>query len=240
MIPTLTPTNARKAVRAKAPARKAGRTQSDAQSPNSPARTKAGVRTNAEMTAETTRNILRATRTCLAELGYAGTTLSVICERVNISRAALLYHFGSKDALMVAAITAIFEDLQSYYHDDVDTSVSIGDRILAILNKSYVWTQSSDHTALMELSLAARRSPTLGALVNAALHLHNSRFDVEWEALLARKGIAAERAAIIRDFGVSTLRGLAVSRLLKGDQPSIERQKQMLTQIVLDAISQPL
>ena len=134
---------------------------------------------------------------------------------------------------MVAAIERIFEDLQGFYHRDVDSQAPLRQRIVAILKKSYIWTQSVDHTALMELSLAARRSTTLGTLVNKALRQHNHRFDVEWEALLQSAGIPAERSGLIRDFGVSTLRGLAVSRLLKDDSPSIARQMQMLERVVL-------
>lgn len=196
-------------------------------------------RTNAEITADTTRKILRATCDSVALLGYAGTTLAIISEKVGVSRTALLYHFRSKDELMVAAIGRIFDDLQNYYHQDVNPSGTISERIVAILKKSYLWTQSPDHTALMELSLAARRSASLGARVSAALHLHNSRFDVEWDALLLSAGIPAERSGLIRDFGVSTLRGLSLSRLLKGDHVSIERQMEMLTRIVLDTIERP-
>lgn len=190
-------------------------------------------RTNAQMTAETTAKILRATINCLAAQGYAGTTLALISAQVGVSRTALLYHFQSKDGLMVAAIELIFEDLQGFYRQDVDTRAHIRDRVLAILKKSYLWTQSGDHTALMELSFAARRSPTLGTRVDAVLREHNQRFDVAWEALLQSAGIPPEQSSLIRDFGISMLRGLAVSRLLKEDAPSIERQMQMLEKIVL-------
>jgi AcrR family transcriptional regulator len=198
------------------------------------------VRTNAELTAATTGNILRATIDWLAQSGYAGTTLTMIAAQVGVSRTALLYHFRSKDELMVAAISRIFEDLQAYYHRDVNHSATIAERVLAILEKSYLWTQSPDHTALMELSLAARRSSSLGALVNEALHHHNNQFDVEWDALLTSAGIAKARSGLIRDFGISTLRGLAVSQLLVGNKKSIKRQMAMLTGIVLDEINASL
>ena len=135
-------------------------------------------RTNAQMTAETTAKIMRATVDCLAAQGYAGTTLALISAQVGVSRAALLHHFQSNDGLMVAAVERIFEDMQGFYRHDVDTKAHIRHRVLAILKKSYLWTQSADHTALMELSFAARRSPTLGALVNAALRQHNRAFDL--------------------------------------------------------------
>jgi AcrR family transcriptional regulator len=196
-------------------------------------------RTNAQMTAETTAKILRATISCLAELGYAGTTLALIASKVGISSAALLYHYQNKDALMVAAIECIFRDLNDYYRRDVNESSQVRDRVLTILKKAYAWTQSSDHTALIELSLAARRSESLGALVSAALLAHNQAFDAAWEALLMRAGIAPERSGLIRDFGVSMLRGMAVSRLLKRDDASIDRQMEMLTQIVLAETAPP-
>ena len=225
------------AVKRRNRATRAARKSTDAKAGAAPK--KSAPRTNAEMTAHTTRRILRATCDSVAALGYAGTTLAIISEKVGVSRTALLYHFRSKDELMVAAIGRIFDDLQDYHHQDANPASTISERIVAALKKSYLWTQSPDHTALMELSLAARRSPSLGALVNAALHQHNSRFDVEWDALLLSAGIPAERSGLIRDFGVSTLRGLSLSRLLKGDAASIERQMQMLTRIVVEAIELP-
>ena len=60
------------------------------------------------MTADTTRKILRASCDSGAALGYTGTTLAIISEKVGVSRAALLYHFRSKDELMRAAIGRIF------------------------------------------------------------------------------------------------------------------------------------
>lgn len=65
-------------------------------------------------------------------------------------------------------MAAFFDDLQDYYHQDLNPVGTISERMVAILKKSYLWTQSPDHTSLMGLALTARRSPSLGTRVNAA------------------------------------------------------------------------
>ena len=68
-------------------------------------------RTNADMSAETQTAIIKATIAGLAEHGYAGTTMALIAQRVGVSRAALVYHFDSKNALMTAVINAIYDEM---------------------------------------------------------------------------------------------------------------------------------
>ena len=48
----------------------------------------------------TRRRILDAAAECLAEHGYAGTSLPLIAERIDMQGASLYYHFASKDELV--------------------------------------------------------------------------------------------------------------------------------------------
>ncbi|RKT84872.1 regulatory protein, tetR family [Saccharopolyspora antimicrobica] len=49
------------------------------------------------------RQLIEATVEQVAEHGYAGTSLARIAERAGITKAAVLYHFPSKDAVVRAA-----------------------------------------------------------------------------------------------------------------------------------------
>src|SRR3569832_837711 len=62
-------------------------------------------RTQAMRRAETRTRLLDATVECLIELGYAGTTTPIECERAGRSRGALLHHFPTKTELVIAAVT---------------------------------------------------------------------------------------------------------------------------------------
>lgn len=45
-----------------------------------------------------------ATVECLIELGYAGTTTPIVCERAGLSRGALLHHYPTKTELVIEAV----------------------------------------------------------------------------------------------------------------------------------------
>lgn len=57
-----------------------------------------------DRSAATRRALLDATVTCLAELGYTGTTSAAVAARAGLSRGAQLHHFGTRDQLVVAAV----------------------------------------------------------------------------------------------------------------------------------------
>jgi len=52
----------------------------------------------------TRERLLRAAIECLAELGWAGTTMGVIADRAGVSRGASQHHFHTRDELVTAAI----------------------------------------------------------------------------------------------------------------------------------------
>jgi AcrR family transcriptional regulator len=56
----------------------------------------------------------------LARHGYAGTSLARIAEAAEISKAAVLYHFPSKDAVVQAAYGHVIESLTAYVGAAVD------------------------------------------------------------------------------------------------------------------------
>ena len=55
------------------------------------------------------QRLLEATIDCLVELGWAGTTTTVVSERAGVSRGAQLHHFPSKQELVVAAVEHLTE-----------------------------------------------------------------------------------------------------------------------------------
>jgi AcrR family transcriptional regulator len=53
--------------------------------------------------------LMEATVECLVELGWAGTTTTVVSKRAGVSRGAQLHHFPSKQDLVVAAVGHLTE-----------------------------------------------------------------------------------------------------------------------------------
>ncbi|KAF0849133.1 TetR/AcrR family transcriptional regulator [Nocardia caishijiensis] len=57
----------------------------------------------------TRQRLLEATIDCLAEMGWAAATVSVVAERAGVSRGAAQHHFPTREDLITAALEFMFE-----------------------------------------------------------------------------------------------------------------------------------
>lgn len=107
---------------------------------------------------------MEATVDCLVELGWSGTTTTLVSSRAGVSRGAQLHHFPSKYDLVVAAV----EYLTQRRRDELDITkpgLSESDRTRAVLEALATQFISPVFFAAMELWVAARTNAELGALV---------------------------------------------------------------------------
>ena len=72
-------------------------------------------RTQAARSAQTRELLLSTTIECLSELGYARTTSAEIAGRAGLSRGAQLHHFGSKQAMVIAAMDHLYHVYEAQF-----------------------------------------------------------------------------------------------------------------------------
>ena len=191
------------------------------------------------MSSETQARILQATIASLAELGYAGTTMSGIAERIGVSRAALIYHFNSKNALMAAVINAIYDEMAAMYKSAAHPALTPAERMLAVLDASFEFTTSTSQMAQVELLLAAKRDASFRAEVAPTIEQRDVVFQQAWKQLTLEIGGlsgASARLDLVRDFAVSVFRGITVTRSISSDLASFERQHVLLRKLLQDAL----
>src|SRR5690348_17797036 len=58
----------------------------------------------------TRQRLLEAAVACLAEHGWAGSTVSVVAERAGVSRGAAQHHFPTREDLFTAAVEYVAEE----------------------------------------------------------------------------------------------------------------------------------
>ncbi|WP_416051551.1 TetR/AcrR family transcriptional regulator [Cupriavidus basilensis] len=194
-------------------------------------------RSNAEMSAQTKAKILMAGIESLAELGYAGTTISEIAERVGLTRAALLYHFESKNALMVAVMNALYDEMASRFAAAAPAFLAPRERLLAVLDTMGNHASSTNQMALIELLLAARRDPGFRDEVALTVARREAVFDSAWGSLI-ESFPTAPRLEVLRDLTVAALRGVTIGRSLGGDDPRFDSQFAELRRLFVEATSE--
>lgn len=117
----------------------------------------------------TRMRVLEAAVACLAEHGWSGSTVTVVCARAGVSRGAAQHHFPTREELFTAAVahvaeqwlTAVRERARSLPREGPDRTYAVVDLLVAV------------HT---------------GPLFRAALHL--------WTATTAEEGLRPGVAAL--------------------------------------------
>lgn len=114
----------------------------------------------AERTAAMRLRLMEATVETLVELGWAGTTTTVVSQRAGVSRGAQLHHFPSKQDLVVAAVEHLTERRRDVMRDAAAELPSTG-RTRAVLDILGAQFTSTVFFAALELWVAARTDARL-------------------------------------------------------------------------------
>ena len=169
-------------------------------------------RTQAERSATTRALLLDATIDCLVEVGYAGTSTTLIAARADVSRGAQLHHFASKAALVAQAVERLAERRLAKLRRETTRLPRRQGRPRAALD--LLWSTQSGplFEAALELWVAARTDPELREkLIPVEERVSASTLDV------CRELFGAQTASR-RDFGrlvtmsLNTMQGLALLR----------------------------
>ncbi len=106
---------------------------------------------------------------CLARLGYAGTTTTTVATRAGLTRAAMLYHFRSRMALIEAVIFYVTRRRNENYMAAMAGIPRDDDFYGTVIDKAWEQTESDEFKAFCELSTASRTDMELAAILGPAL-----------------------------------------------------------------------
>ena len=180
-------------------------------------------RTQEERRAATRAALLDAALECLVEHGYEGTTTGLVCERAGVSRGAHQHHFGTRPALVAAAL----EELAIRRVEDIRrelASLPQGDeRIELALDAIWGWFTGPLFDASVDLAAAARTDEEL----RASLAPVERRLSQE-TLRCCREMLAADAEDPSRDqliqMTLGTVRGLALLPVLQPGSRSAAKQ----------------
>lgn len=110
--------------------------------------------------------IVRSAYRTMARKGSHRMSLREIAEDAGVSKALLLYHFGSKDALVLAAMTWALERTEGRIRQRLESSADAPDQITALVDAVFIGPEANREFYLFYLDLVehATRVPRFGSL----------------------------------------------------------------------------
>lgn len=112
----------------------------------------------------TRRRILEATILLVAEVGWAAVTTRAVARRAGVTQGLIHYHFGSKEALLRAAVISAFSAMLAGPTEVLAASGELGAGLRAIIDELGAIDSGSPLMLVSAEALAlALRDPELGA-----------------------------------------------------------------------------
>lgn len=177
----------------------------------------------------TRQRLLEAAVACLAESGWAGSTVSVVAERAGVSRGAAQHHFPTREDLFTAAVEYVAEQRSTALR-----ALPAQDRGAVVAALVDLYTGPLFRAAL-HLWVAASNEPQLGSRVTeleARVGRETHRIAVELlGADESRPGVRETIQGLL-----DMARGLGLANLLTDDGARRERVVAQWTVLVEEAL----
>lgn len=172
-------------------------------------------RTQQERTEETRARLVQATIACIGELGYAGTTLTEITRRAGVSIGGAQHHFQTKTDLIFATVNYVFTEMHTFLRDIGDSSMSMEERIDALLETYWRWFGSPTYLAAWELVLGARHDPALFDMIRDRIAVGVGEVAAMWRESFADSAIDDAALNDLVQLTLDTMRGMALRKVVR-------------------------
>lgn len=197
-------------------------------------------RSQEERSAETRRRLLDATVACLIEHGSRGTTTTAVQERAGVSRGALMHHFPSKAALLVAAVRHLATQRGENLRREAALLPEDDDRIGQAIDLLWETFQGPLFTATLELWTAARTDPELADALYEWERALRSDLDAVMVELFGHHLAQSPAFAEAIELTLQFLRGAALTSVLRRNPARqaevIERWKRLFAEIITEEL----
>lgn len=184
-------------------------------------------RTQEERSAETRDKVIRATGECVAELGFAGTTMSEIAKRAGVTWGAIQHQFGDKDTILDSVLETSLQELEtSLTAIAACTAADVDARVKAFVKRAASMLQGSGYRAFVEIQLGRGRHEERSDGDAASWSGHVAQvLERSWRAVFDGLGLPARNVRGAGRFGFMVLSGIAAESMLF---PDVDFSKQHL------------
>ena len=192
----------------------------------------------AEQSLRTRALIVETGIRCLAQYGYANTSLHLIAQEAGLSRGPVHYHFTDKNDLMGAIAEALPQQAPEGTRKRLAEARTAKERIKALVDISVEQHLGDHHFVAIELLIASRRDPDLAASVLRHFSAGEANIDSWFIDYAEGLGWDSERLITFRILLVAALRGLAVDHVQRAGSGSHSAAGEMLKDMVLQYLLQ--
>jgi len=196
-------------------------------------------RTQEERTEETRTRLLEAALKVMQRRGYSGFRTAEVAAVAGVSRGAQLYHFPTKDDLVVATIEYAFSLAAAEGQRRAKRASSeIANPLDAIIEDSQAFFFGDYFFVALDVVMAAAKNKKVREKVFAISQASRVPVEQVWLEVLLKLGLPEDKAEDLLWVTVSIVRGLAIRSLWQNDRKRFDRVLDFWRDIFWDYVKQ--
>jgi AcrR family transcriptional regulator len=175
--------------------------------------------------------VVRETVRCVVEEGYAAASARHIAERAGVTWGVIQYHFGDREALMMAVVDEGYAYLMDALGAPLDVSPRLSIRTTAERVVTTAWEAFSTPTSMaaLEILIATRadREPA------ATQHLANLASALSQLGLHIGRGLRTSHAAAVGNLLWAALRGMVLAQMVVATPIDTSKERRALVDVIV-------
>lgn len=189
-------------------------------------------RSHAERTAETRTRIIEAVLECIAERGFQRTTASEITRRAGVTWGAVQHHFGGKDGILIAVLEDSFGRFAVRLDDVLVEDTELSKRVSLFIERAWEHFGSAEYRSTFEILLNYVGREDV-ADPNSWQSQMFRAWDAVWMRIFHDAPLSPRRHRLLERYTISTLSGLASTRMLGGPDAPVQTEELALLERTL-------
>jgi AcrR family transcriptional regulator len=194
-------------------------------------------RSQAERVETMRRRLLDAATEVLKVKGLAAFRTADVVTQAEVSKGALIHHFPTKDALIVAVFEQLYADAEAA-RDQAPSADGLPSALAELIADSHSFFFGESFEVSLNITVGAACDPELRDAIFSVVRRYRTAAEEMWVARLASLGVSRARALEAVWMINSMIRGLAVRALWEPDQARFAALERQLAQMVLENLSQ--
>ena len=176
-------------------------------------------RTQEDRSRATKEKLLGATIEVLLRVGYSGLTMKEVATASEVSNGALMHHYTTKAELVVAATAMVYDEAivrgQRIAQTADAAEKPVEGFITDCLSVYFDWP----FLAALESIVVARTDTELMSKILPVMERYRVTCDDIWMAVFKKAGIPVKRARVLLNLSLNLVRGMALNRVWRHDDP---------------------
>lgn len=168
--------------------------------------------------------LLAAAIDVLFRKGYGGLTTKEVASCAQMSNGALMHHFVSKEELVVAATSAVYQGALRLGQRRAATAQARSHPIESFVHDCLSIYFDWPFIAALEIIIVARTDPALMARIIPVMEEYRRMANLVWLGVFVDAGMPDAAAERVLNLTLNLVRGMAVNNLWQKNQELYKRQ----------------